>query len=55
MEIQVSSKNLKFFQCFSSETKLKMIELLSIEPRNISEHSFLIDLPIFIYYNILIL
>lgn len=37
MEIQVTTKNLKFFQCFSSETKLKLIELLATEPRNIGE------------------
>ncbi|QUI21191.1 ArsR family transcriptional regulator [Vallitalea pronyensis] len=37
MKIHVSSKNLKFFQCFSSETKLKIVELLAIQPRNIGE------------------
>ncbi|WP_105617593.1 ArsR/SmtB family transcription factor [Vallitalea okinawensis] len=37
MKINVDTENLEFFQCFSSETRLKMIELIRDEPRNIGE------------------
>lgn len=35
MTIDVIKKNIEFFQCFSSENKLYIIELLREEPRNI--------------------
>lgn len=37
MKIAVTSENLDFFQCFSSEKKLKIIELLIDKPMNIGE------------------
>lgn len=37
MKINVGTEHLEFFQCFSSETRLKIIELIREEPRNIGE------------------
>lgn len=37
MKIDVHSRNIDFFKCFSSETKLGILELLSQAPRNISD------------------
>lgn len=37
MHIDVNSNNLDFFKCFSSATKLKIIELISLEPQNIGD------------------
>lgn len=39
MEIEVNSRNMKFLECFSSHTRVKMIELLSIQPMNIKSLS----------------
>ncbi|XID93994.1 ArsR/SmtB family transcription factor [Paenibacillaceae bacterium WGS1546] len=35
MNIQVTPRNLAYFECFASETRLRMIELLNREPMNI--------------------
>lgn len=37
MNIKVTTENLGFFQCFSSEKKLRIIELLNDGPKNIGE------------------
>lgn len=37
MNINVNAENIDFFQCFSSTTKLKIIEYVAHEPRNIGE------------------
>jgi predicted transcriptional regulator len=37
MNIEVSTKNMAFLECFSSETRIKMIELLNVRPMNIKE------------------
>jgi len=37
MNIQVNSKNMPLLECFSSETRVKIIELISEKPMNISE------------------
>ncbi|MEV5027556.1 ArsR/SmtB family transcription factor [Paenibacillus sp. LPE1-1-1.1] len=37
MNIEVTSRNLKFLECFSSDTRVKIIELLNIKPMNIKE------------------
>lgn len=37
MKIQVSPLNLGYFECFASETRLRMIELLDRKPMNIKE------------------
>ncbi|CAG7627420.1 ArsR/SmtB family transcription factor [Paenibacillus allorhizosphaerae] len=37
MNIEVSSKNIRFFEALSSETRIKMIELLNEQPMNIKE------------------
>ncbi|SDN41333.1 Predicted transcriptional regulator [Paenibacillus sp. yr247] len=39
MQIEVSTKNMSFLECFSSETRVKMIELLHHEPLNIKQLS----------------
>jgi predicted transcriptional regulator len=39
MEIEVSSRNMRFLECFSSQTRVKMIELLSSQPMNIKSLS----------------
>lgn len=39
MQIEVSSKNMPFLECFSSETRVKMIELLGEAPLNIKQLS----------------
>lgn len=43
MRINVNNNNLDFFKCFSSSTKLNMIELVSVKPRNISELANLLE------------
>ncbi|WP_139992024.1 ArsR/SmtB family transcription factor [Paenibacillus paridis] len=37
MNIEVNSRNLKFLECFASETRIKMIELLNHKPMNIKD------------------
>ncbi len=37
MIIQVHSGNTAYFECFASETRLRMIELLNVRPMNIKE------------------
>lgn len=37
MKVDVTPENLEFFQCFSSETRLRIIDLIREEPRNIGE------------------
>ncbi|CAM4320081.1 putative transcriptional regulator [Paenibacillus endophyticus] len=37
MNIEVNSSNLKFLECFSSDTRIKIIELLNIRPMNIKD------------------
>ncbi len=37
MNIDVTMENLDFFQCFSSKSKIKIIELLGIGPQNIGD------------------
>ncbi|RTE06443.1 ArsR/SmtB family transcription factor [Paenibacillus whitsoniae] len=44
MQIDVSTKNMAFLECFSSETRVKMIELLSEEPLNIKQLSQRLDI-----------
>jgi predicted transcriptional regulator len=39
MHIEVSTKNMSFLECFSSETRVKMIELLHHESLNIKQLS----------------
>ncbi|MDQ0917923.1 transcriptional regulator [Paenibacillus sp. V4I5] len=39
MQIEVSTKNMYFLECFSSETRVKIIELLGEEPLNIKQLS----------------
>ena len=39
MQIEVSTKNMFFLECFSSETRVKIIELLGEEPLNIKQLS----------------
>lgn len=43
MNIDVTTENLKFFQCFSSKKKIKIIELIAESPRNIGELAKLLD------------
>ncbi|OMF29801.1 transcriptional regulator [Paenibacillus sp. FSL H8-0548] len=44
MEVEVNSKNMKFFECFSSQTRVKMIELLGVQPLNIKSLSEALDI-----------
>lgn len=44
MEVEVSSRNMKFLECFSSHTRVKMIELLGIQPMNIKSLSQALDI-----------
>lgn len=44
MEIEVSSRNMKFLECFSSHTRVKMIELLGVQPMNIKSLSEALDI-----------
>lgn len=44
MEIEVSSRNMKFLECFSSHTRVKMIELLRLQPMNIKSLSEALDI-----------
>jgi predicted transcriptional regulator len=44
MEIEVSSRNMKFLECFSSHTRVKIIELLGIQPMNIKSLSEALDI-----------
>ncbi|CAM4063207.1 ArsR family transcriptional regulator [Paenibacillus alkaliterrae] len=44
MEIEVSSRNMKFLECFSSHTRVKMIELLNVQPMNIKSLSEALDI-----------
>lgn len=44
MQVNVTTDNLKFFQCFSSQTRLKIIELIQKEPKNIGELATTLDL-----------
>lgn len=44
MEIEVNSRNMKFLECFSSHTRVKMIELLSVQPMNIKSLSEALDI-----------
>lgn len=44
MEIEVSSRNMKFLECFSSQTRVRMIELLSEQPMNIKSLSEALDI-----------
>ncbi|WP_168119406.1 ArsR family transcriptional regulator [Paenibacillus sp. HB172176] len=44
MEIEVSSRNMKFLESFSSPTRVKMIELLSERPMNIKSLSEALDI-----------
>lgn len=37
MNIQVNSRNMSFLECFASETRVKIIELLNEEPMNIKQ------------------
>lgn len=37
MKVNVTTDHLKFFQCFSSKKKIKLIELIAEAPRNIGE------------------
>ncbi|WP_138754709.1 ArsR/SmtB family transcription factor [Paenibacillus sinopodophylli] len=37
MNIEVNSSNLKFLECFSSDTRIKIIELLNTKPMNIKD------------------
>jgi len=43
MNIEVSSKNLAFLECFASETRVKIIELLNNRPMNIKELAAALD------------
>ena len=43
MKIDVTTDKLKFFQCFSSENKIKIIELISAAPRNIGELASILE------------
>ncbi|WP_053377017.1 ArsR/SmtB family transcription factor [Paenibacillus sp. FJAT-27812] len=44
MEVEVSTRNMKFLECFSSQTRVKMIELLSVQPMNIKSLSEALDI-----------
>ncbi|NIK80365.1 putative transcriptional regulator [Paenibacillus castaneae] len=44
MEVEVSSRNMKFLECFSSLTRVKIIELLNIQPMNIKSLSAALDI-----------
>lgn len=44
MEIEVSSKNMRFLECFSSQSRVKIIELLNIQPMNIKSLSEALDI-----------
>ncbi|MDD9266951.1 ArsR/SmtB family transcription factor [Paenibacillus sp. GCM10023248] len=44
MHIEVSTKNMAFLECFSSETRVKMIELLQHESLNIKQLSQKLDI-----------
>ena len=37
MNIQVNTSNMLILECFSTETRVRMIELLSKQPMNISQ------------------
>ncbi|MBD2868053.1 ArsR/SmtB family transcription factor [Paenibacillus arenilitoris] len=37
MNIEVNSSNLKFLECFASDTRVKIIELLNVRPMNIKD------------------
>ncbi|WP_419874013.1 ArsR/SmtB family transcription factor [Candidatus Pristimantibacillus sp. PTI5] len=44
MEVEVSSRNIKFLECLSSLTRVKMIELLGVQPMNIKSLSEALDI-----------
>ncbi|MDF2834463.1 MAG: ArsR family transcriptional regulator [Paenibacillus sp.] len=44
MEIEVNSDNIKFLECFSSPTRVRIIELLGTEPMNIKSLSEALDI-----------
>ncbi|WP_138753204.1 ArsR/SmtB family transcription factor [Paenibacillus sinopodophylli] len=44
MQVEVSSRNMKFLECLSSLTRVKMIELLGVQPMNIKSLSEALDI-----------
>ncbi|GKU79937.1 transcriptional regulator [Paenibacillus sp. L3-i20] len=44
MEIEVSTRNMKFLECFSSQTRVRIIELLDEKPMNIKSLSEALDI-----------